>query len=73
MEKKYQEENNIKCTSVIDNYSDFIFVNRFGMPQHYGTLNKALKRIIRDCNYYILESNQKIPIYVYCLNLVIIL
>lgn len=59
MEKKYQEENNIKCTSVIDNYSDFIFVNRFGMLQHYGTLNKALKRIIRDCNYYILESNQK--------------
>ena len=59
MEKKYQEENNIKCTSVIDNYSDFIFVNRFGTPQHYGTLNKALRRIIRDCNYFVLENTQE--------------
>lgn len=38
------------CKSVIDGYTDFIFVNRFGTVQHQGTLNKALRRIIRDCN-----------------------
>ena len=27
-----------------------IFINRFGNPQHQGTLNKAIRRIIRDCN-----------------------
>lgn len=24
--------------------------NRFGQPQHQSTLNKAIRRIIRDCN-----------------------
>lgn len=27
-----------------------IFLNRFGQPQHQSTLNKAIRRIIRDCN-----------------------
>ena len=31
-------------------YTDFIFLNRFGQPQHQATLNKAIRRIIRDCN-----------------------
>lgn len=31
-------------------YTDFIFVNRFGQPQHQATLNKAIRRIIRNCN-----------------------
>ena len=26
------------------------FVNRFGQAQHQGTLNKAIRRIICDCN-----------------------
>ena len=43
-------ENGIRCNATVDGYTDFIFVNRFGHPQHQGTLNKALKRIIRDCN-----------------------
>ena len=50
MEKKYQEYNNLKCNVSIDGFSDFIFINRFGNVQHQGTLNKALRRIIRDCN-----------------------
>ena len=33
-----------------DGYTDFIFINRFGLPQHQATLNKAIRRIIRDCN-----------------------
>ena len=31
-------------------YTDFIFINRFGQAQHQATLNKAIRRIIRDCN-----------------------
>lgn len=50
MEKEFQEQNGIECNVVIDGHTDFIFVNRFGNTQHQGTLNKALKRIIRDCN-----------------------
>lgn len=50
MEKEKQELMDIHCKVTIDGYSDFIFVNRFGQPQHQGTLNKALRRIIRDCN-----------------------
>ncbi|MBR3952083.1 MAG: tyrosine-type recombinase/integrase [Oscillospiraceae bacterium] len=57
MEKAYQEKNKIKCVETIDGYTDFIFVNKFGGTQHQGTLNKALSRIIRDCNYEMLEKN----------------
>lgn len=49
-EKRYQEFNQIKCNTTVDGYTDFIFINRFGNVQHQGTLNKALRRIIRDCN-----------------------
>lgn len=58
-EKQYQEELGITCQSVIDGYTNFIFVNRFGKVQHQGTLNKALKRIMRDCNDEILEKADK--------------
>lgn len=56
-EKKYQKEFNISSISVVDGYRDFVFVNRFGSVQHQGTLNKALRRIIRDCNFEILDKN----------------
>ncbi len=41
------------CDATIDGYTDFAFVNRFGEVHNQNTqntLNKALKRIIRDCN-----------------------
>jgi integrase len=57
MEKEYQEECDLKSEAVVDGYRDFIFVNRFGNVQHQGTLNKALRRIIRDCNYEVLDNN----------------
>ena len=41
--------------ATVDGYTDFIFVNRFGGVQHQGTL-EALGRIIRDCNYEILDN-----------------
>ena len=54
LERKNQEEAGIRCRAVIDGYTDFIFINRFGDAQHQGTLNKALRRIIRDYNDEIL-------------------
>ncbi len=49
-EQAYQKKAGIKCNVSIEGYTDFIFVNRFGETQHQGTLNKAIRRIIRDCN-----------------------
>ena len=57
-EKEYQREAGIKCTARVDGFTDFIFVNRFGNTQHQGTLNKALRRIIRDCNQEILDKTK---------------
>ena len=62
MEKRYQEFNQLKCRAVVDGYTDFIFINRFGNVQHQGTLNKALRRIIRDCNDLQLARNEKNPV-----------
>lgn len=59
MEKEYQKECGIKCNAVVDGYTDFIFINRFGGVQHQGTLNKALRRIIRDCNYDVMDKQKK--------------
>ena len=62
LEKQYQNEAEIKCRAKIDCYTDFIFINRFGDTQHQGTLNKALNRIIRDCNDEILLKEDEKPI-----------
>lgn len=50
MEKANQEAMGIQCNVTIDGYTDFIFLNRFGEAQNQGMLNKAIQRIIRDCN-----------------------
>ena len=50
MERQYQETLGIQCKSRIDGYENFVFVNRYGQIQSQGTLNKAIKRIMRDCN-----------------------
>ncbi len=49
-EKQKQEDLGLHCEVTIDGYTDFIFINRFGQAQHQATLNKAIRRIIRDCN-----------------------
>lgn len=59
-QKKYLENNNLKSLDIIDGYHDFIFINRFGHIQHQGTLNKAIKRIIRDANFDALDKNPSI-------------
>ena len=49
-EKQKQEDLGLHCEVTIDGYTDFIFINRFDQAQHQATLNKAIRRIIRDCN-----------------------
>ena len=62
LEKQYQEAAEIKSIASVDCYTDFIFVNRFGNVQHQGTLNKAIRRITRDCNDEVLmrEENDSV-------------
>lgn len=50
MEKERQELLDLHCEATVDGYTDFIFINRFGQPQHQATLNKAIRRTIRNCN-----------------------
>ncbi len=61
-EKEYQEAVGVECKFTVDGYTDFIFVNRFGNVQHQGTLNKAIRRIIRDCNDEVLMKGEDDPV-----------
>lgn len=54
MVREYQKDAGIESKVRIDGYEDFIFVNKDGNMQHHGTLNKAIKRICRDCNDQVL-------------------
>ena len=59
-ERQRQQEDDIHCAAIIDGYTDFIFLNRNGQPQHQGTLNKALRRITRDCNEEQMAQGKKL-------------
>ena len=61
-ERAYQEYNNMKCNVAVDGFTNFIFINRLGNLQHQGTLNRALRRIIRDCNDRQLSKGRKNPV-----------
>lgn len=64
-QKEHFEKAGVKCTAVIEGtpdvkepfYTDFIFLNRDGSVQHQGTLNKAIRRIIRDANVEAMDKN----------------
>ncbi len=56
IERENQRLSGITSKAVVDGYEDFIFVNRFGNVQNQGTLNKAIRRITRDCNQEIIEK-----------------
>lgn len=62
LEKQYQEAMGVECKATVDGYTDFIFVNRFGNVQHQGTLNKAIRRVIRDCNDEVLLKEENEPV-----------
>lgn len=55
MEKMNQKEADLISKSRIDGYANFVFINRFGEVMTQSVLNKALKRIVRDCNLETLE------------------
>ena len=61
-EKALQKELEVKCNSTVDGYTNFIFINRFGNVQHQGSLNKALRRIIRDCNEGVISEGGKLTL-----------
>lgn len=58
-EKERQNDLGINCNVKIDGYTNFVFLNRFGNVYQQCSLNKALKRIIRDCNYEIFDGKIK--------------
>ena len=60
-ERYYHETLNISCRAEIDGYTDFIFINRFGNVQNQATLNKAIKRIVRDCNSEMIDKSNGEP------------
>jgi len=55
-EKEFQDQTGIRCTARVGGYEGFVFMNRFGDVQKHTTCNRALKRLIRDCNERILLS-----------------
>ena len=59
-ERDRQRTEGIQCAATVDGYTDFIFLNRNGQPQHQGTLNKALRRITRDCNQEQMARSKKL-------------
>ena len=61
LEKKNQAVAKLESLDEIDGYDDFIFINRFGHVQHQGTLNKALRRIIRDFNVAAADKGKTKP------------
>lgn len=60
-ELERQRQDHIRSRMVIDGYRDFVFLNRFGDVLNEGILNKALKRIIRDCNFQQMEKMAALP------------
>ena len=48
--KRFQEATGRRCCVEIDGYTDFIFVNRYGRCYYHVSLNRALHRIIKQCN-----------------------
>lgn len=54
---KLLESRGVSLDKEIDGYTNFVFINRFGNVQNQTVLNKALRRIMRDCNDEILEKS----------------
>lgn len=62
MEREYQQAMGIECRVTIDGYTDFIFLNRDGGTFYQGSLNKTIRRIIRDCNDEVLQKGEEDPV-----------
>jgi len=62
MEREYQQLIGLECKVTIDGYTDFIFLNRDGGTFYQGSLNKTIRRIIRDCNDEVLQKGEENPV-----------
>ena len=62
MEREYQQLVGLECKVTIDGYTDFIFLNRDGGTFYQGSLNKTIRRIIRDCNDEVLQKGEENPV-----------
>lgn len=58
-EKKHQEECESTCNAIIDGYTDFIFLNRFGMTHNPQTINRTIKRVVLAYNLMEIERADK--------------
>jgi len=61
-ERENQQVSGIQCTVIIDGYTGFIFLNRDDGTFYHGSLNKTIRRIIRDCNLEVLEKGEVEPV-----------
>lgn len=60
-ERQYQELLGIKCESVIDGYTNFIFLNSNGKVYHHKKLNYKLTLICKEINKEIHETDLDSP------------
>lgn len=49
-ERRHQMEIGLNCEVVIDGYTNFIFLNRFGNVHNPQTINRTIKRITKEYN-----------------------
>ncbi len=54
--KNYQKENNIYCSRELNEFDDFVFVNRYRDVYNQSVLNKDLRRIQKDHNFKVISS-----------------
>lgn len=55
-ERQYLQDAHITPAVDVDGYKNFIFLNRQGLPMQNGIVNKAIRRIVRDCNYALMDK-----------------
>lgn len=55
-EKIRQQELGVRCTTVIDGYTDFVFFNRFGQPHNPAAINREIDRLVLAYNAQEMEK-----------------
>lgn len=58
-EKEYQKEAELSCSCEIDGHTNFIFLNRDGKNHNQQSINRAIKRVLRDYNLWEYEQAEK--------------
>lgn len=61
LQREYISPEQLDANFTVDGYTDFIFLNRFGEGLHQSTVNKAIKRILRDYNSERTETMTALP------------